>query len=214
MPQKKILRSNFHEYIRSDNLASIYADYLERYQDLPQNLAMKRARFEIAKFGQDTIIKKINLDFRNGVQYRRKQDCFLEFFSSGILEKDIESRLEEKIIPFDLFAPLYDLIVKQGYSGERDFAAELTPYTVKTYEEMVTNAAIISRLEKLGILLRTAGKDWGDFLRYRLKSTDKNELKRLIYSEGSSHDDDFFDERYNEGDLPRIFDAHNFGLIK
>jgi hypothetical protein len=206
--------ANFHEYIKSDNLAKIYANYLERYENLPQNLAIKRARFEVAQFGQDIIIEKINSDFNHGEQQQRENKYLSDFFSSGIIEKDIKNRLEEKnIIPCDLFSPLYDLIVKQGYTGGKDFAIDLTTYTVKTYDEMVNHAAIITRLEQLGILLRTSGENWGDFLKFRLKLTDTNELKSIIYSGESSHDDDFFEERFSEGNLPRIFDAHDFRLI-
>ena len=206
--------ANFHEYIKSDNLAKIYANYLERYENLPQNLAIKRARFEVAQFGQDIIIEKINSDFNHGEQQQREKKYLSEFFSSGIIEKDIKNRLEEKnIIPCDLFSPLYDLIVKQGYTGEKDFAIDLTIYTVKTYDEMVKYAAIIKRLEQLGILLRTSGENWGDFLKFRLKLTDTNELKSIIYSGESSHDDNFFEERFSEGNLPRIFDAHDLRLI-
>src|SRR4030042_2824991 len=118
--------ANFHEYVRSDNLANIYSDYLESYENLPRHLAMKRARFEVTNFGQETVIKKINSDFRNGIKYQKERNDLAEFFSSGIIEKDIEIRLNENIIPYTLFAPLYDLIVKQCYSGEKDFAAELT----------------------------------------------------------------------------------------
>jgi hypothetical protein len=160
--------ANFYEYVRSDNLAGIYADYLERYQNLPQNLAIKRARFEVAKFGQEAVIKEINSDFKNGVKPQRERNYFADFFASGIIDKDIESRLEKKIIPHDLFAPLYDLIEKQGYSGERDFTAELTIYTVKTYDEMVNRAAIIFRLEQLGVLLRTSGTQEFDLFRRRI----------------------------------------------
>ena len=206
--------ANFHEYIKSDNLAKIYANYLERYENLPQNLAIKRARFEVAQFGQDIIIEKINSDFNHGEQQQREKKYLSEFFSSGIIEKVIKNRLEEKnIIPCDLFSPLYDLIVKQGYTGEKDFAIDLTIYTVKTYDEMVKYAAIIKRLEQLGILLRTSGENWGDFLKFRLKLTDTNELKSIIYSGESSHDDNFFEERFSEGNLPRIFDAHDLRLI-
>ena len=205
--------ANFHKYVRSDNLASIYADYLERYQNLPRHLAMKRARVEVTQFGQEAVIKTINSDFSNGVEKQRERNDFAEFFSSGIIEKDIKSRLEEKIIPYTLFAPLYDLIVKQGYSGEKDFAAELTTYTIETYEEMVNRATIISKLERLGVLLRTAGENWGALLRFRLKSTDTSELKKLIYSGGSAHDDEYFEEQFKEGKLPRIFDPFHLSLI-
>jgi hypothetical protein len=78
---------------------------------------------------------------------------------------------------------------------------------------MVNHAAIITRLEQLGILLRTSGENWGDFLKFRLKLTDMIELKNLIYSGESSHDDDFFEERFSEGNLPRIFDAHDLRLV-
>jgi hypothetical protein len=206
--------ANFHEYIKSDNLAKIYANYLERFENLPQNLAIKRARFEVAQFGQDIIIEKINSDFSYGEEQQRKEKFLSDFFSSGIIEKDIKNRLEEKrIIPYDLFSPLYDLIVKQSYTGEKDFATDLTTYTVKSYDEMVNHAAIITRLEQLGILLRTSGENWGDFLKFRLKLTDMIELKNLIYSGESSHDDDFFEERFSEGNLPRIFDAHDLRLV-
>ena len=69
--------ANFHEYVKSDNLASIYADYLERYHNLPQYLAIKRARFEVTKFGQEAVIKKINSDYRewNPSTKRTKRLC-------------------------------------------------------------------------------------------------------------------------------------------
>jgi len=205
--------ANFHEFVRSDNLATIYADYLERYENLPQDLAMKRARFEVAMFGQEAVIRKINSDYSHGVERQRERKDYAEFFSSGIIEKDIKSRLERTIIPHDLLAPLYDLIVQQDYSGEKDFAADLTTYTIETYEEMVERAAIISKLEQLGILMRNAGENWGAYLRFRLKSTDMSELRELIYSGELAHDDEHFEERFNEGGLPRIFEAHDLGLL-
>ena len=97
-------------------------------------------------------------------KHKENETTLLNSFSSGIIEKDIKSRLEEGINPYTLFAPLYDLIVKQRYSGEKDFAAELTTYSIESYEEMIKRAAIISKLEQLGILFRTAGENWGAFL--------------------------------------------------
>jgi len=69
--------ANIHEYIKSDNLAKIYANYLERYENFPQNLAIKRARFEVAQFGQDVIIEKINSNFNHGEQQQREKKYFL-----------------------------------------------------------------------------------------------------------------------------------------
>lgn len=208
--------TNFHEYVRGDNLTNIYAGHLEHNHSMPQYLAVKRARFEVAIYGQDAIAKKINTgDWGiGGVAKAREEIALNEFFDSGIIEKDIETRLEKKIIPYDLYAPLYDLIVKQNYSGEKDFTAELTTYSIETYDEMINRAAIISKLEQLGILLRVAGENWGAFLRFRLKSKDAGELKKTIYSGGSAHDDDYFEEKFNEGKLSRIFDAHHLGLIR
>ena len=200
---------NYHEYVRADNLAKIYADYLVNFEKLPIDLAMKRSCFEVSQFGQDSIIYIINSEYKNGVEYQREQKYHDDFFSSGLIERDIKIRLEKGLIPYDLFSPIYDLIVKQQYSGKYDFQANLTSYSVKQekYEDMVETAAIISKLEQLGILIRLSGNNWGDNLRFKLKSANKDELKRLIYSREPSHDDDHFEDKFNEGKLRRIFDA-------
>jgi hypothetical protein len=203
--------TKFYAYVRGDNLINIYAVHLEHNHNMAQDLALKRAQFEVAMYGQDAIAKKINAgDYRiDGVAKARKEKALKDFFGSGIIEKDIETRLEKEIIPYDLYAPLYDLIVKQHYSGKKDFVAELTTYTIKTYDEMINRAAIISKLEQLGVLLRVSGENLGARLRFRLKSKDTYELKEIIYAGGSSHDDDFFEEKFKEGELSRIFDAHH-----
>lgn len=203
--------TKFYAYVRGDNLRNIYAGHLEHNHNMPQDLALKRAQFEVAMYGQDAVAKKINTgDYRiGGVAKARKEKALKDFFGSGIIEKDIETRLEKEIIPYDLYAPLYDLIVKQNYSGKNHFVAELTTYTIKTYDEMINRAAIISKLEQLGVLLRVSGENWGARLRFTLKSKDTYELKEIIYAGGSSHDDDFFEEKFKEGELSRIFDAHH-----
>jgi hypothetical protein len=204
--------TNFYAYVRGDNLINIYAGHLEHNHNMPQDLALKRAQFEVAMYGQDAVAEKINTgDYRiGGVAKTRKEKALNDFFGSGIIEKDIETRLEKEIIPCHLYAPLYDLIVKQNYSGKKDFVAELITYTIKTYDEMINRAAIISKLEQLGVLLRVSGEKWGARMRFRLKSKDTYELKEIIYAGGSSHDDDFFEEQFKEGELSRIFDGHHY----
>ena len=203
--------TNYYAYFRGDNLINIYVGHLEHNHNMPQDLALKRAQFEVVMYGEDVIAKKINTgDYGiGGVAEARKGKALKDFFGSGIIEKDIETRLEKGLIPYDLYAPLYDLIVKQNYSGKKDFVAELTTYTIKTYDEMINRAAIISKLEQLGVLLRVSGENLGARLRFRLKSKDTYELKEIIYAGGSSHDDDFFEEKFKEGELSRIFDAHH-----
>ncbi len=205
--------AKYHGFARSDNLSKLYADYLEQYENLPRDLALKQAPFEIAQFGQNTIIRKINSDFFSGIEQQRKRKYSTEFFTSGIVERAIESRLKNGIIPCDLFAPLYDLVLKQDYSGEKDFAADLTDYEIETYDEMIARAAIISKLEQMAILLRTGGDHWGELLRFRLKSIFPDDLRDIIYSGEVAHDDEYFEERFKQGGLPRIFDAHHLSLI-
>ena len=208
--------AKFYAYVRGDNLINIYAEYLECNHNMERHLALKRAQFEVTMYGEDAISEKINTGeyiISGGVAKVRKDKALNDFFASGIIEKDIMARLEKGIIPYDLYAPLSDLIIKQNYSGEKDFAAELITYTVKKYDEMINRAAIISQLEQLGILLRVSGENWGAFLRFKLKSKDTCELKEMLYAGGSSHDDDYFDEKFKAGELSRIFDAYDIRLV-
>ena len=204
---------NFHEYIRRDNLAKIYAAHLTLRREIPKDLALIRARFEVAHFGQEAIINIVNSECHKGVRRQQDRKAQSDFFSSGILERDIERRLKEKMPPSKLFAPIYDLIVNQGYAGEKDFAATLTCDDYQTYEAIVERSAIISKLEHMGILSRQSGEHWGDILRFRLKTMDAHALRELIYGSGTQHDDEYFDEQFREKRFPRLFDAYHTGLV-
>jgi len=207
--------SNFHEFVRSDNLISLYADYLERFENLPKNLALKRSRFEIIQFKEyNRVINKINEDYYYGIQKQREESYCSDFFSSGIIEKDIKNSLKkDSIRKVELLSPLYDLIIRQGYTGEWDFTSNISfesPNHSKTgagrYSEMIKHATIILKLEQLGIIIRKAGENWGTRFKFRLKSTNISELEDLIFDNDLSSrvDDGFFERPINQG-LPRIF---------
>jgi hypothetical protein len=81
-------------------------------------------------------------------------------------------------------------------------------------DEMVRRASIIMRLEQMEILVRVAGENWGSLLRFRLKTVNTDEIKAMIYENSSgAHEDFYFDDRFAEGKLPRIFDPYHHCML-
>lgn len=204
------------KYKRLDNLAKIYAKHLTREEKLNEKDALAKARFSIYHFG-DSEMSSILQDINWGLDHELKEEAEKEFYSSGVLEKDIkdfwttgDTRTGEKwIAPYDLFAPIYDLIVKQEYDGKKSVKLErgrkISQGSEISYYSFVKNRAIVNNLEKIGVLKKINKDNWSGKPKWILENTNLSELKNTIYKGEGGHDDSYFEERFNENDLERIF---------
>ncbi len=202
------------KYKRIENIIKIYSKYLMETESWSEKEALIKARFLVYEFGEDGAIRDID---RYTVE-KEKKEAEKSFYSSGVFEKDIndywdiEIKGVKKISGYDLFAPIYDVIVKQGYKEEnvidhfsyKDFEQNVG-YTKFAYYTFKKERAIITKLEKLGIIKKVNAEGWEGHQKYIIPNTNIDELKKIIYEGGASHGNDYFEERFTEGTLERLF---------
>lgn len=201
------------KYKRINNLIKIYAEHLSEDKKLNEKDALIRARFEVYEFGEDRIIREIDTGFSTrGVYWKERDKAKKAFYDSGILEKDIKNfyTMEEsgvkKITPYYLMEPIYDVIVKQNYEQGQEIQYQDGMLSdVDDYYTYIKEKAIISKLEELGVIKKSDKESWNNKPKWIIPNTNIAELKKLIYEGKTSHDDDYFEEQFNEGKLTRLF---------
>jgi len=207
------------EHRKRENLAKIYASFLQETKGLSEKQAKIRANFEVYEiygYDEDELINEINSGFLfDSVRKKYAEKAEENYYKSGILENDIKEYLNEegrgkgkiKILPHDLFAPLYEVIVKQEYEKGKKLRIDTSEETesVTSYRDFVEHRAIIQNLLEIGILDRVdVGRDWFN-PKFKIKVTDLAELRKIIYEGETSHDDKHFEDMYEEGKLHSLF---------
>jgi hypothetical protein len=184
------------------SLIKAYSDHLMKEEQLSADEAPVRARFELYQFGESTLSREID-GFKVRTTERAADEAFL---NSGILEKDIAKSLRENPPPPpDLFAPLYSLIVKEGYQHGEEL--ELNIYgtlDTKNYAAFVKRMATFQRLLDIGALVMSKDEQTNDddsSVRYKLAVMDLEQLRTLIYAGRQPHDNAYFEERCRDGEL-------------
>ena len=187
------------------SLVRVYADHLTETEKLSAEEATLRARFELDEFGEDVVASQVDGFLARFPERRAAKDAF---YASGMLERDITKYVEDErsLIPHDLFAPLYALIVKQGcQQGQRVTLDTYSSSSGDDYRSFVKARAIVQRLQNLGVLTRANDDGWGGRPAFRIQLTDLAKLRALLYAGGASHDDAYFEEKHREGKLPWLF---------
>jgi hypothetical protein len=192
---------------RIRNLINLYAEYLIKTEQLSQSEAEARAVFEFSEFDIRELVKKIN-DSSSGRNWKK----IGQFFVTGLLEKDCAIQAQT-LIPHDIFAPIWDLFKKQMYVKNKECPVRIEAYE-NSYKDYVKNRSIVLKLLDLGIIAKVEPKRpdayWLGDPTFRFRIDDLEEIRSIIYMGGSFHDDAFFESRYNEGSLDRVFRCSNF----
>lgn len=199
-----------NKYKKLENLIKIYAQHLMTTKKLSEKDSLIRARFEVRIFGEEKVIDEVDDDVSDGVYWRDRDKAEKDYYASDILEKDIKNFWDievkgvKKVTPYELMARIYDVIVKQHYEEGENI--EMAWFRDEDgYYDFIKNRACIYHLEKLGVIKKANKEGWGGKPKWTITTTNLDELKRIIYEGETSHDNDFFEERFNEGKLPRIF---------
>jgi hypothetical protein len=200
------------KYKKIENLIKVYAKQLQENQKLSEKDALIRARFEVYEFGEDKITDDIDQGFMmRGVYWKEKDRAEKQFYASKILEKDIRDfwtmsvKGVKKITPYYLMAPIYDVIVKQNYQKDQEIQYLESYDEFEDYYRFVKDRAIIANLEKIGVIKKINKDEWDGKPKWVIPNINIVELKNLIYEGGSSHDDSYFEEQFNEGKLECLF---------
>jgi len=194
---------------KRESLAKVYANYLAESEGLSLEDGLTRARFEVLKFDNQQIFRKLN----KGILKKEEKVAEANFYNSNIIEKDIEGfwtlgNSEEKwIAPYHLFAPIYRLIKEHEY--EEGQYISINSSADRNYYSFIKNRAIARNLEKLGIISKVPDKGESRNIgnqNYKLNLTDLSKIGEIIY-EGprKAHDDSFFDGRLKAGSIEDIF---------
>jgi len=196
---------------RITNLVKIYSAYLEDKEQLSKNEANAKATFEFSKFEHDKLIYTINrTSTRAWLQDDGIKDKDIEknFFETGLLEKDCLERATH-LIPVDVFEPVWALFKFSGPGLIREKLVHLAVYQ-KSYEEYIKNRAIILRLLDLRIvekvpLENSDSRIWLCYPLFEFKMYDIDKIRSIIYGGISFHDDNYFEERHEKGEIKSIF---------
>jgi hypothetical protein len=212
---------NSYKYKRMNSLIKLYSNYLVKSDKLTLNDALTRAKFEYHEFGDDTLIEKLDDDWINGLYSQEKISAEKKYYSSGILENEImkkykadlirpdKSSLPSHLAPYYLAEPIYAILVKEGYNNNEKKEIRLS-WGIENengsygYYNFVKNRAILFYLEQLGIIKRT-NKERGEKQMWMIPDTNWSRIKNKIYGGQTEHEDNYFEERYKDGDLNRLF---------
>jgi hypothetical protein len=201
-----------NKYKKQENLIKIYTQYLIETKKLNEKDALIRARFEVTKFGEEKVIDEIDEDFSNGTYWKEKRKAEQDYYDSNLIQKDIKSfynytvKGELKVTPYELMARIYDVLIKQDYGNDKCLILAWFR-NEDNYRSFIENRACIYQLEKIGVIKKINKDGLGGKPKWIITTTDLEKLKKIIYEGGASHDNDFFEERYNKGELPRIFNV-------
>lgn len=200
------------KYRKINNLIKIYAEHLVANKVLPEKEALIRARFEVYEFGEEKIISEIDTGFTTrGVYYQEKDKAEEAFYASDILKKDIENYWSvsvkgvKQITPYYLMEPMYDVIVKQRYQEGQEIQYLDNFRENDSYYNFVKDRAIMQTLEDKGVIKRVNKDGWDGKPKWVIPMTDIAKLKHILYNGETSHDDDYFEEQFQEGKLNRLF---------
>lgn len=199
---------------RIDNLTKLYAEYLIENDNLSPHEAEAKAAFEFAKFDIDELIKVINgSSISRAWQKRFAKEHSIEkaFFDTGILKKDCVAQVQ-KLIPHDVFAPVWELFKKQMYSKGKE-VLKIEEYKI-SYSDYVKNRSIVTKLLDFGIIEKVEKKSSDSYWlldpHFKFRIYDLDEIRSIIYMGKSSHDDEYFEDKFKEGRLPRLFEVDIF----
>ena len=114
------------------------------------------------------------------------------------------------IVPIsdDIFEPIWALFRLRLSKEELEKTVELDEMP-DSYDDYVKNRAIVLRLLDLGIIEKVTPTNSNDIWLchpiFKFKKNDLEEMRNIVYQGGSSHDDEHFTERLEDGELKAIF---------
>lgn len=189
---------------RMEGIVRIYADYLQQTEGLTEEQALLKARYMEENFTSWLVNRSDYGFFR---QWRPRHTYTEEFESSDTFARDI-AKQDESLTPYDLFAALWFILRKEEYTPGAflttgpSLIGIIRSDKFRDYDSFVKRKAIIGRLLRMR-LLEEAPPGSNGRIRYRLVQQDIEKLRSSIYN-GEGHDDHFFEERYQKGDLLQV----------
>jgi hypothetical protein len=179
---------------RKNKLVELYAQYVSQHEEIPYEDAVYKTQFVVYNFGADAVIN----DMLRTTQFEREADSEEALRSASFFGKEVAERAKS-LKPIEVFEPLYVGITKKNYKkGDRLSQRSRDSYSGEYgYRRFVEDAAIMYRLEELGLLKRDAMWRRTGKHDYILTETDPTVFKSIVF--GSAKDGADFDELYFEG---------------
>ncbi|MDA9799222.1 hypothetical protein N9C39_10795 [Luminiphilus sp.] len=192
---------------RKRNLTALYAQHLSEHEGLPHDHAEARAAFEFDCFEEEPLVERLDEDSLYTYEARHNKSDRIKkaFFATGQLESEI---VGEHPVPADTYGAVWRLFEEDGFLSTEDEIAVMDSHP-DSYWRFVFGRRILMALVDLGIaeILETDREGYRlDEPEFKFTTTDLEEIKSKVYGEGNSrHEDDFFQERYDEDKLPKFF---------
>ena len=176
-------------------LLKLYTDYLMRKEGSSEKTAFCKASFILSNFEPDTVIDHINRDSQN--ESATKSEELIR--SSDFFIHEVKAR-SQTLEPRELFEPLHVGIVTRKY-GRGTSIFQNTKGAFESYDaeygykRFIDDAAIIYKLEQLGLIKKEKKWERTGKYSYILTETDINKIKRIIFAdnmaESEYYDSDF-----------------------
>jgi hypothetical protein len=178
---------------KRDSLTRLYARHLVQQERMADEEALCKALFAVYHSGGDAIVGDMLSKTRREAKTKSEEDLR----SADFFRKEVEEKAKV-LKPTELFEPLYIGIKKKGYrKGARLSQRSHDSYSAEHgYKSFVEDAAIIYKLELLGLLKKDI--EWARTGRceYVLTETDLTVLRRAVF--GGLEDSSSFDDAYFE----------------
>jgi len=188
---------------KKTNLISLYTNHLINRDNIPLEQAYTKAIFIINNFKTESVVNDIRSDNKYGNEFKSEEVLRVsDFFTKEVEEK------AKTLTPKELYKPIYAAIaIKEwkDYTIYQNTSRAFDSYSGKHgYDKFVEDAAIIYRLEQLGILKKDNGQKKSGGFSYKIVQLDLSKIRQTILgnidqSDYSNSDSYFEDECIKEG---------------
>jgi hypothetical protein len=202
---------------RHNALIKLYSNKLIEKMNLSMTEAIARAAFEFSEFDNEKLIEKINGGYWGSGwddRFKNRQKIKEAFLETGLLTKDCMAKIQD-LIPHDLCLPVWILFKKYSSNLNVDNMQFKISRDENSYDDYVKNRAIVLKLMDIGIISKAkpnrqiavekSGDFWLDWPCIKFIKNDLNEIKTIIYQGNSAHDDEHFEERFNDAKQAHFF---------
>ncbi len=194
---------------KKTNLISLYTNHLINRDNIPLEQAYTKAIFIINNFKTVSVVNDIRSDNKYDNKFESEKALRIsDFFIKEVAEK------ANSLKPNELYKPLYAAIAikkwQKNCSVSQNTSRAFDSYSGKYgYDKFIEDAAIIYRLEQLGILRKDERqKKSGEYF-YKIVESDLSKIRHIIFGDIDQSDyfksDSYIEEecsRFKDDDLP------------
>jgi len=199
---------NSSRYKRLENLAKIYAKHLVNKKWMSDSGAILKANFDVwSSWDNESEIRNIGGPWNSldEIFEEKSADARKKYLSSDPFADEVNAHSNGIYMhQGECLEVMINLIKKENYKKWQ--IVRLNDEYETDIDKIIKNKAIVSQLEKLGIIEKINKDGWGDNPKWVVKNTNLNQLKKIIYEWWSIvPEDKELEDNFQKGNLKSLF---------